>query len=161
MKVAFSTLPHRDRIPLRHRCQRVGEASGAVETPSHDKSGDEFPTIWTVRGFLLLQIAIFLAMVSIHFGLPRGGYHHQAAGTTELVVTAVLVAGLLLTWTREPLSRRAANAAQAFATMGVLVGLLTIALRIGPRSILDLIVNAVLLLTLIVGLAMTSRKLRT
>jgi hypothetical protein len=117
-----------------------------------------FGTIWRVRGFLLLQIAIFLALVSIHFGLLIGGYRHRNAGTTESVIAAVLVAGLLLTWTPPPWSRRAAAAAQSFGILGVLVGLFTIALGIGPRTTLDPALNAALLLTLIAGLAITLRK---
>ena len=117
-----------------------------------------FGTIWRVRGFLLLQIAIFLALVSIHFGLLIGGYRHRNAGTTESVIAAVLVAGLLLTWTPPPWSRRAATAAQSFGILGVLLGLFTIALGIGPRTMLDLTLNAALLLTLIAGLAITLRK---
>jgi hypothetical protein len=115
-------------------------------------------TIWRVRGFLLLQIAIFLALVSIHFGLLIGGYRHRNAGTTESVIAAVLVAGLLLTWTPPPWNRRAAIAAQSFGILGVLAGLFTIALGIGPRTTLDLVLNAALLLTLIAGLAIAMRK---
>jgi heme A synthase len=74
------------------------------------------------------------------------------------VIAAVLVAGLLLTWTPPPWSRRAATAAQSFGILGVLVGLFTIALGIGPRTMLDLTLNAALLLTLIAGLAITLRK---
>ena len=117
-----------------------------------------FGTIWRVRGFLLLQIAIFLTLVSIHFGLLIGGYRHRNAGTAESVIAAVLVAGLLLTRTPRPWSRRAATAAQSFGIVGVLVGLFTIALGIGPRTMLDLTLNAALLLTLIAGLAITLRK---
>ena|SRR5437899_6429560 len=43
-----------------------------------------FGAIWRVRGFLLLQIAVSLSMVSIHFGLLIGGYRHGSAGTVEL-----------------------------------------------------------------------------
>jgi hypothetical protein len=117
-----------------------------------------FGAIWRVRGFLLLQIAIFLALVSIHFGLLIGGYRHRNAGTAESVIAAALVAGLLLTWTPPPWSRRAATAAQSFGILGVLAGLFTIALGIGPRTTLDLALNAALLLTLIAGLAITLRK---
>jgi hypothetical protein len=73
------------------------------------------------------------------------------------VIAAVLVFGLLLTWTALPWSERAATAARSFGTLGVLVGLFTIALGIGPRTILDLSLNVVLLLTLIAGLAITKR----
>jgi hypothetical protein len=111
-----------------------------------------------VRGFLLLQIVIFLSMVSIHFGVVIGGYSHRSAGTVELVIAAVLIAGLLLTWIPPPWSRRAATAAQSIGVLGVLVGLFTIALGIGPRTMVDLTLNAALLLTLIAGLATTLRK---
>jgi hypothetical protein len=117
-----------------------------------------FGTIWTIRGFLLLQIVILLSMVSIHFDLLIGGYRHRNAGTAESVIAAALVAGLLLTWTPPPWSRRAATAAQSFGILGVLAGLFTIALGIGPRTTLDLALNAALLLTLIAGLAITLRK---
>jgi hypothetical protein len=126
---------------------------------ARQRRGQEgFGTIWRVRGFLLLQIVIFLALVSIHFGLLIGGYRHRNAGTTESVIAAVLVAGLLLTWTPPPWSRRAATAAQSFGILGVLAGLFTIALGIGPRTTLDLALDAALLLTLIAGLAITLRK---
>src|SRR2546430_7829816 len=93
-----------------------------------------FAPIWRVRGFLLLQIAILLSMVSIHFGLLIGGYRHRSAATTELVIAAVLGAGLLLTWTPLQWSRRSAIAVQSFGVLGVLLGLSTIAIGIGPRS---------------------------
>jgi hypothetical protein len=119
---------------------------------------ERFGAIWRVRGFLLLQIVILLSMVSIHFDLLIGGYRHRNAGTAESVISAALVAGLLLTWTPPPWSRRAATAAQSFGILGVLVGLFTIALGIGPRTTLDLALNSALLLTLIAGLAITLRK---
>jgi hypothetical protein len=139
MKTVVSIPTHRGRVLSAPLVQRFG-------------------TIWTVRGFLLLQIAILLSMVSIHFGLLIGGYDHRTAGKTELVIAAVLVAALLLTWMPAPWSRRAATAAQSFGIVGVLVGLFTIALGIGPRTMLDLTLNAALLLTLIAGLAITLRK---
>jgi hypothetical protein len=119
---------------------------------------DGFGAIWRIRCFLLLQIVIFLSMVSIHFGLLIGGYGHRAAGTTEAVIAAILVAGLLLTWTPPPWSRRAATAVQSIGMLGVLVGLFTIAFGIGPRTSIDLALNGALLLTLIVGLVITLRR---
>jgi len=116
-----------------------------------------FGTIWRARGFLLLQIAILLSMVSIHFGLLIDGYRHRSAGTAEFFIAAVLAAGLLLTWTPRRWSRRSATAVQSFGILAVFGGLSTIAIGIGPRTMLDLTLNAALLLTLIVGLAITLR----
>src|SRR5438874_1738818 len=96
MKAGFSTLTHRGQVPPGRRNQPAGRVSAADETPPPDRSAEGLRTMGTVRGLLLLQIASFLALVSIHFGLPIGGYRHQAAGTTEAVIAAVLLAGLLL-----------------------------------------------------------------
>ena len=144
-------------VVARGRNQPTGRVSAADEKPSHDRSAEKLRTVRTVRGFLLLQIAMFLVLVTIHFGLLIGGYGHPAAGTTESVIAIVLLFGLLLTWTPPPWSQRAATAAQLFGTLGVLVGLLTFAFGIGPRTILDLSLNVILLLTLIAGLALTKR----
>ena len=47
--------------------------------------------IWAIRGFMVLQLAIFLAAASIHFGLLLEGYGHRVAGTAESVIAAVLL----------------------------------------------------------------------
>jgi hypothetical protein len=133
----------------------VASIPGRVPQP---RGQQRFGSTRTIRGFLLLQIVIFLSLVSVHFGLLIGGYGHRAAGTTEAVIAAVLVAGLVLTWTPPPWSRRSATAAQSFGILGVLVGLFTIALGIGPRTTLDLALNGALLLTLIAGLVITLRR---
>jgi hypothetical protein len=146
------------RQELGRRNQPTGRLSAADETPSRDRSAEGLRTATTVRGFLLVQIAMFLVLVTIHFGLLVGGYAHPAAATTQLVIEVVLVFGLLLTWTPPPWSQRAATAAQLFGTVGVLVGLFPFALGIGPRTILDLSLNVILLLTLIAGLALTKRR---
>jgi hypothetical protein len=141
----------------RGRNRPTGRVSAADEKPSHDRSAEKVRTVWTVRVFLLVQSAMFLVLVTIHFGLLIGGYGHPAAATTESVIAVVLVFGFLLTWMPPPWSHRAATVAQSFGTLGVLVGLFTFALGIGPRTILDLSLNVILLLTLTAGLALTKR----
>ena len=157
MKAVSEILAGRSKTGAAGRNQPATSASAAGEKPSHDRRADGLRTVWTTRGFLLVQIAIFLLLATIHFGLLIDGYH-AAAGTTELVITVLLVFGLLLTWRPLPWSRHAATAAQSFATLGVLVGLFTFALGIGPRTILDLTLNGILLLILIAGLALTKRS---
>ena len=152
MNAVFTIFAHRGQAGVGGRNPPTGRVSAADETPSHDRSAEG------VRSLLLLEIGLFLVLVSIHFGLLIGGYRHQNAGATETLIVGVLVVGLLLTWTPR-WSRRAAIAAQSFGTLGVLVGLVTTALGIGPRTILDLTLNGVLLSTLIAGLVMTLRKL--
>jgi len=157
MKAVSEILARRGKTGAGRRNQPTARASSPDEKPSHDRNADGLRTLWTARGFLLVQVAMFLVLATIHFGLLIDGYSHAAAGTTELVIAVLLVFGLLLTWTPPPWSRRAATAAQSFGTLGVLVGLFTFALGIGPRTILDLSLNGILLLILIAGLALTKR----
>lgn len=157
MRAGFSILPHRGQELPGRRNQPVARVSQEDEKPSYDSSVEGFCSIRTVRGFLLLQIAIFLVLASIHFGVLLDGYRHRDAAVTESLIVVVMVAGLLLTWTPR-WSRRAATAAQSFGALGALAGLLTIALGNGHRTILDLTLDGILLLTLIAGLLITSRQ---
>ena len=157
MKPVSTVLARRDKTGASQLNQPAATASAPDKKPSHHGNAEGIRTVWTARGFLLVQIAIFLLLATIHFGLLIDGYRHAAAGTTELVITALLVFGLLLTWRPPPWSRRAATAAQSFGILGVLVGLFTFALGIGPRTILDLTLNGILLLILFAGLALTKR----
>jgi hypothetical protein len=157
MKAVSTMLARRPKTGAARRNQPTARASAPDEKPSHDRIAEGLRTVWTVRGFLLVQIGMFLVLVAIHFGLLIDGYDHAAAGTSESVIAVVLIFGLLLTWTALPWSRRAATAAQSFGTLGVVVGLFTFALGIGPRTMVDLSLNLVLLLTLVVGLAVTRR----
>src|SRR5436305_1438562 len=85
MKAVFPILLRRAQVLPGRRNRPGGGVSAAHEKPPHHRRAGEFRTIWAVRGLLLLQIAIYLALVSIHFGMSIGGYRHPAAGTTESV----------------------------------------------------------------------------
>lgn len=114
--------------------------------------------IRTIRALLLFDAATFVAAALIHFGTFLEGYRHQDAGTAETVIAVVLLIGVILTWSRPPWARRAAIGAQAFAILGVLVGLLTIAIGVGPRTALDITYHAGIVAVLAVGLAIAVRS---
>ena len=69
MKAVFTILATRGETGAARRNQPTASASAADGKPSHDRSAEELHTVWTVRRFLLLQIAVFLVLVTIHFGL--------------------------------------------------------------------------------------------
>src|ERR1700716_2626037 len=110
----------------------------------------------TVRGFLALQVVIFLAAASMHFGLLLSGHVHRAAGTAESVIAIVLLAGLALTWAPPPWNGRAAVSAQTFGIFGTLVGLITIAIGVGPRTNVDLAAHGLMLVVLTSGLVVAA-----
>jgi hypothetical protein len=104
---------------------------------------------------MLVEAATFVVAASIHFGAFLDGYGHRKAGTAETVIAVVLVAGTALTWSR--LAWRAAIGAQAFAIFGVGVGLFTIAVGVGPRTVLDVAYHLAILVVLAGGVGLASR----
>ena len=110
-----------------------------------------------IRTFMLVQAATFLLAATVHFGVLIQGYEHLQAGVAETVIAAVLLAGLIGTWVRPVALRGIGLAAQGFALAGTLVGLFTIAIGIGPRTVPDLAIHAVMVAELVAGLTVAYR----
>lgn len=111
-----------------------------------------------IRLLLLFQAAAFFAASLVHFGILANGYEHSQAGTAEGVIGAVLIVGLILTMIRAAWTRMAALAVQGFALLGTFVGLFTIAIGVGPRTLPDLVFHTFIVLVLIAGLILTARS---
>lgn len=54
----------------------------------------------TIRAFLFVEAATFIAAAFIHAGLLVSGYEHREARIAESVIALVLLAGLALAWIR-------------------------------------------------------------
>jgi len=108
-----------------------------------------------IRTFLLVQAATFLLAATFHFGGIVQGYADYRAGIAEGVIASALLVGLIATWVRPAAIRRIGLAAQGFALAGTFVGLFTIALGIGPRTVLDLVIHGAMVAELVGGLAVT------
>jgi hypothetical protein len=113
--------------------------------------------VGVLRLLLLFEASTFVAAAAIHFGVLPEGYGHRQAGTAESVIAVVLLAALALTWAPSPWPHRAAAGGQAFATLGVLVGLFTIAVGVGPRTVPDIAYHLGILAVLVVGLMIALR----
>jgi hypothetical protein len=113
--------------------------------------------IRTFRLLLFFEAATFVTAASIHFGAFLHGYAHHKAGTAETVIAIVLLAGCALTWGRSSRVRTAVIGAQAFGFFGVCVGLFTIAVGVGPRTVLDVVYHLLILATLAAGFAAAVR----
>jgi len=110
-----------------------------------------------IRRFLLLEATAFAAAASVHFGASISGYEHRRAAVAESVIAAVLLAGLAVTWIAPRWAGRVGLAAQAFALLGTLVGVLTIAVGVGPRTVPDVIYHVAIVAVLIWGLIVARR----
>ncbi|HEX9014775.1 MAG TPA: hypothetical protein VF960_02095 [Chloroflexota bacterium] len=112
----------------------------------------------TMRFFVLFEGVAFATAGSIHRGVFIHGYEHGAASIAETTIAVVLVAGLILTWVWPVHTRLIGLLAQSFAVQGTLVGLFTIAVGIGPRTIPDLMFHFGILAVLAVGLGVAARS---
>jgi hypothetical protein len=148
---AFSRKGRADR-----RNRPTGPGAPTVEVPSGDSSVRGLQAFWTVRGLLLVQVAGFVVLASIHFGVLIGGYGRPPAGATELAIVAAMVVALVLTRGPPARGQRAATAAQLFAMLGVVVGLITVIAGVERGTILEVALNVALLLTVTTGLVVTN-----
>jgi hypothetical protein len=110
-----------------------------------------------VRSFLALEVGVFGAAALMHAGVLVQGYEHGKAEIAETVIALVLVAGLAATTAAPASSRRLGLAAQAFALAGTLVGMFTIAIGVGPRTAVDVILHLVMVGLLVGGLTTVAR----
>ena len=113
-------------------------------------------SVGAVRAIMLGSAAAFAVAAAIHFGVLIEGHRHLEAARAETVIACVLVAGFALTWAPR-WARRAAIGSQAFAVLGVLVGLFTIAIGVGPRTVPDIAYHVAILAVLAAGLRFAMR----
>lgn len=104
-----------------------------------------------IRVFLVFEAATFLVAALFHFGVLVAGYRHQEAGIAESVIAVVLLLGLAVSLLRPTWTREAGIAAQGFALLGTLVGLFTIAVGVGPRTVPDIVYHVGIVAVLIWG----------
>jgi hypothetical protein len=114
-------------------------------------------TARVIRLFLLFEVATYVAATLAHFGIFVSGYEHRAAGTAESVIAAVLLAGLAATWVGPLFTREIGLAAQMFALLGTLVGLFTIVIGVGPRTVPDIAYHVSIVAVLVWGLVVAKR----
>jgi hypothetical protein len=111
----------------------------------------------TIRLFLLVECASFFAAGLIHRGVFINGYAHQQASIAETSIACVLLVGFGLTWIWAAQTRLIGLVAQAFALLGTLVGVFTIAVGVGPRTVPDIAYHLTILAVLVLGLVVAAR----
>jgi hypothetical protein len=104
-----------------------------------------------VHRLLSAEAALFGAAALTHTGLLTEGHQHSKAATAESVIALVLIAGLIGTFLGPSSTRTIALGVQGFALLGTLVGIFTIAIGIGPRTALDLVIHACMIALLAFG----------
>lgn len=112
----------------------------------------------TVRAFLLIEAVAFLVAGAIHSGMFVAIATHYQAATAESIIGVVLLVSFGLTWVWSSQARLIGLLAQAFAAFGTMVGLFTIAVGVGPRSVGDIAFHLAVLAVLGWGIVVTARS---
>ena len=110
-----------------------------------------------IRAFLLFEAATFLIASLIHAGHLVEGYEHHEAHFAEAVIATVLVIALVVSSVRPAWTRAAGLGGQGFALLATCVGIFTIAVGVGPRTVPDLTYHAAIVVVLIWGLIVARR----
>jgi hypothetical protein len=105
-----------------------------------------------IRLFLLVECLAFVAAALVHFGVLIDGHEHSKARIAESIIAFVLFVGLVASIWRPAMTKDAGIVAQAFALLGTLVGLFTIAIGVGPQTTLDVVYHITIIAVLIWGL---------
>jgi hypothetical protein len=114
-----------------------------------------------LRTFLLLEVILFAAASLLHRGLFVSGYEHLKAAVAESVLGLVLASGFAVVVYRPYAARVAALWAQCVALFGVIVGIFTIAIGIGPRTRLDYGIHGLMVVVLLMGISAARRVMET
>ena len=140
-------------LPAMSDASTVGLGSMVAEEGATTSSR----TARAIRFFLLFEAATYVGAALAHFGIFVTGYEHRAAGTAESVIAGVLLIGWVATWARPTFSRGIGLATQTFALLGTFVGLFTIVIGVGPRTVPDLAYHISIVAVLIWGLVVAKR----
>ena len=111
----------------------------------------------SLRSLMLLETLAFLAAAAIHAGFLVGGYEHREARIAETVIAIVLLTGAIAASFGPVWARRAGLAAQGFALAGTTVGIVTIAIGVGPRTFADVLYHIIIVCVLIYGVLLAAR----
>ncbi len=106
---------------------------------------------------LITEIIIFLLASLTHRGVIIHGYEHSRAWIAEGIICLVLLTGLIFTLFSPGGLKTISLAVQGFALFGTFVGIFTITIGIGPRTIPDYILHAVLVILLVWGIIETQQ----
>jgi hypothetical protein len=110
-----------------------------------------------IRVFLLVEAVTFVVAAAVHSGVLVHGYEHDRARVGESVIALALLAGLAWSLLRPTRTREAGIAAQGFALLGTLVGIFTIIVGVGPRTVPDVVYHLGIVAVLIWGLSVAVR----
>ncbi len=111
--------------------------------------------------YLMVEVLLFAFAALAHGGVLMTGHEHARAATAETIIAIILGAGLIMSFVSPAQTRIVALVTQGLALLGVILGLIAIAMGFGPRTMPSLVVHAIMLITLVLGLLVAKRGMPT
>jgi hypothetical protein len=112
----------------------------------------------SLRMLMLFEAATFIVAALIHSGMLITGYEHDKARIAESVIAIVLLAAVASTWIWSAWARWAGMAGQGFALLLTLIGVFTIIVGVGPRTVPDIVYHVAIVAVLVWGLTIAKRS---
>jgi hypothetical protein len=107
--------------------------------------------------YLMVELALFTFAALVHGGVIPGAETYPRVAVVETVVAVVLAAGVLMSFVSPAQTRPVALFTQAVALLGVVVGVVTIIMGLSPKTVGNIVVHAVMLITVALGFAVAKR----
>jgi hypothetical protein len=112
----------------------------------------------SLRMLMLFEAVTFIVAALIHSGMLITGYEHDKARIAESVIAIVLLAAVASTWIWSAWARWAGMAGQGFALLLTLIGVFTIIVGVGPRTVPDIVYHVAIVAVLVWGLTIAERS---
>jgi hypothetical protein len=107
--------------------------------------------------YLMVELALFTFAALVHGGVIPGVETYPRVAMIETVVAVVLAAGVITSFVSPAQTRAVALFTQAVALLGVVVGVVTIVTGLGPQTVGNIVVYAVMFITVALGFAVAKR----
>lgn len=132
-----------------------------IRSGDRTRWGDAIPVKRTVRAFLGIEAASFFLAAAVHAGVLVHGYEHREAMIAESVIGTVLLVGFAMTRVRSRSLFPIAASVQAFALAGTLIGIWTMIVGVGPRTLPDIVYHAIIVVVLLIGIGLAWQSRET
>jgi hypothetical protein len=111
--------------------------------------------------YLLVEVLLFAFVALAHGGVILPGHENPRAAAMETIAAVVLGAGVIMSFASPSQTRMVALISQALALVGVIAGFVMMALGLGPRTLANLVVLVIMLITVTLGLIVAKRGMPT
>jgi hypothetical protein len=111
--------------------------------------------------YLMVEVALFTFAALAHGGVIVTGYEFPKAAMAETVIAVILGAALIMSFVSPTTTRTVALITQGVALLAVVAGVVTIVMGISPQTLQNIVVHAVMLITLGLGFAVAQRGVHT